>query len=116
MKRKQGVEMAKILIVEDEKSINDLILMNLSLVGHICYQAFDGVQAVSALNECNPDLVLLDVMIPYRDGFSLMQEKVFKEVPVIFLTAKDAVTGEYNGFTYMADENDVNTKIPLLNI
>lgn len=104
MKRKQGVEMAKILIVEDEKSINDLILMNLSLVGHTCYQAFDGVQAVSALNECNPDLILLDVMIPYRDGFSLMQEKVFKEVPVIFLTAKDAVADRVKGLNLGADD------------
>lgn len=96
--------MAKILIVEDEKSINDLILMNLSLVGHTCYQAFDGVQAVSALNECNPDLILLDVMIPYRDGFSLMQEKVFKEVPVIFLTAKDAVADRVKGLNLGADD------------
>lgn len=96
--------MAKILIVEDEKSINDLILMNLSLVGHTCYQAFDGVQAVSALNECNPDLILLDVMIPYRDGFSLMKEKVFKEVPVIFLTAKDAVADRVKGLNLGADD------------
>lgn len=96
--------MAKILIVEDEKSINDLILMNLSLVGHTCYQAFDGVQAVSALNECNPDLILLDVMIPYRDGFSLMQEKVFKEVPVIFLTAKDAVADRVKGLNLGTDD------------
>lgn len=42
--------MAKILIVEDEKSINDLILMNLSLVGHICSQAFDGNETLSVLN------------------------------------------------------------------
>ena len=48
--------MAKILIVEDEKSINDLILMNLSLVGHTCNQAFDGNEAFSALNECNDTL------------------------------------------------------------
>lgn len=96
--------MAKILIVEDEKSINDLILMNLSLVGHTCNQAFDGNEAFSALNECNPDLILLDVMIPYRDGFSLMQEKVFKEVPVIFLTAKDAVADKVKGLNLGADD------------
>ncbi len=96
--------MAKILIVEDEKSINDLILMNLSLVGHICSQAFDGNEAFSALNECNPDLILLDVMIPHRDGFSLMQEKVFKEVPVIFLTAKDSVADKVKGLNLGADD------------
>ena len=96
--------MAKILLVEDEKSINDLILMNLSLVGHTCNQAFDGNEAFSALNECNPDLILLDVMIPYRDGFSLMQEKVFKEVPVIFLTAKDAVADKVKGLNLGADD------------
>ncbi len=96
--------MAKILIVEDEKSINDLILMNLSLVGHICSQAFDGNETLSVLNECNPDLILLDVMIPYRDGFSLMQEKIFKEVPVIFLTAKDSVTDKVKGLNLGADD------------
>lgn len=46
--------MAKILIVEDEKSINDLILMNLSLVGHICSQAFDGndTKRIISINHC----------------------------------------------------------------
>ena len=76
--------MAKILIVEDEKSINDLILMNLSLVGHICNQAFDGNETLSVLNECNPDLILLDVMIPYRDGFSLMQKRYLKKCLLFF--------------------------------
>ena len=96
--------MAKILIVEDEKSINDLILMNLSLVGHKCKQAFDGNEAFNVLNKYNPDLILLDVMIPYIDGFSLMQKKAFKEIPVIFLTAKDSVADKVKGLNLGADD------------
>lgn len=96
--------MAKILIIEDEKSINDLILMNLSLIGHECYQAFDGKEVVTVLNKCNPDLIILDIMIPYKDGFSLMQERVFKELPVIFLTAKDAITDKVKGLNLGADD------------
>ena len=61
--------MAKILIVEDERTINDLIMMNLRLVGHTCIQAFDGNEAVAAIDKKQPDLVILDVMLPYADGF-----------------------------------------------
>jgi len=57
--------MPKILIVEDDKSINDLILMNLRLVDYECVQAFDGNEAIALLESEKPDLVLLDVMIPY---------------------------------------------------
>jgi len=96
--------MANILIVEDEKSINDLILMNLKLVGHTGWQAFDGNEAVAALKEFQPDLVLLDVMIPYQDGFSLMEQKIYKDIPVIFLTAKDSTMDKVKGLKLGADD------------
>ena len=96
--------MANILIVEDEKSINDLILMNLKLVGHTGKQAFDGKEAVSALDEFKPDMVILDVMLPYEDGFSLMEQKVFENIPVIFLTAKDSTSDKVKGLKLGADD------------
>ena len=96
--------MANILIVEDEKSINDLILMNLKLVGHTGRQAYDGNDAASVLKEFQPDLVLLDVMLPYQDGFSLMEQKVFGDIPVIFLTAKDSTMDKVKGLKLGADD------------
>lgn len=94
----------KILIVEDEKAINDLIAMNLNLVGYACSQVYDGKEAVAALQAEAPDLVLLDVMIPYMDGFSLVQQHVFQHVPVIFVTAKDSVTDKVKGLQLGADD------------
>ena len=96
--------MANILIVEDEQSISDLILMNLRLVGHIGRQAFDGVEAVTVLEEFQPELVILDVMLPYRDGFSLMEQKVFSNIPVIILTAKDSIIDKVKGLKLGADD------------
>ncbi len=96
--------MAKILIIEDEKSINDLIAMNLSLVGHNCFQAFDGAEAQLAFEQHSPELVILDVMIPYCDGFSLMENRAFNNVPVVFLTAKSSVTDVVKGLNLGADD------------
>ena len=96
--------MANILIVEDEESINDLIMMNLKLAGHTGKQALDGNEAIAAMEEFKPDLVLLDVMLPYNDGFSLMEQKVFKDIPVIFLTAKDSTTDKVKGLKLGADD------------
>ena len=96
--------MAMILIVEDDKAINDLIMLNLKLVGNECMQAFDGKKAIMALEQNKPDLVLLDVMIPYQDGFSLMEQNIFKDIPVIFLTAKGNTADKVRGLKLGADD------------
>ena len=96
--------MADILIVEDEKAINDLILMNLKLVGHTCRQAFDGPEALAVMETWRPDLIVLDVMIPYRDGFSLMEQNAFGKTPVIFLTAKNSTADKVKGLKLGADD------------
>ncbi|MCI8608172.1 MAG: response regulator transcription factor [Firmicutes bacterium] len=96
--------MANILIIEDEKSINDLIVMNLRLAGHTCWQAFDGAEAVALAKEQQLDLILLDVMLPCGDGFSLMEQKVFGDKPVIFLTAKNATADKVKGLNLGADD------------
>lgn len=96
--------MANILVVEDDKSINDLIVMNLKLAGHTCRQAFDGQEAIHIVKEWQMDLVLLDVLLPYQDGFSLMEQKVFRDKPVIFLTAKNATVDKVKGLKLGADD------------
>jgi len=96
--------MAKVLIVEDEKAISDLIMMNLTLVGHECMQAFDGNEAIMALERETPDLILLDIMIPYIDGFTLIQQEIFKKIPVIFVTAKSNTADKVKGLKLGADD------------
>lgn len=96
--------MANILVVEDEISISDLIVMNLKLAGHTCRQVFDGQEAIAAMKEWQPDLVLLDVLLPYQDGFLLMEQKVFGEKPVIFLTAKNTTADKVKGLKLGADD------------
>jgi DNA-binding response OmpR family regulator len=95
---------ARVLIVEDERAINDLIMMNLKLVEHTCRQAFDGDEAAAALEDFKPELVLLDVMLPYTDGFSLMEQKAFAGIPVIFLTAKGSTPDKVRGLKLGADD------------
>lgn len=90
--------MAHILIVEDEEAINRLIKQNLRLAGHDCTQVFDGLEAKKVLEEENTfDLIIMDVMLPYMDGFTLMQ--YVKEIPVIFLTAKSQLEDKITGLT-----------------
>ncbi|MBQ3159719.1 MAG: response regulator transcription factor, partial [Clostridia bacterium] len=94
--------MAKILIVEDERAINDLLKMNLEMVGHQCVSALTGRDAIHAAGEQGFDLMLLDVMLPDMEGFAVM-EKV-RGVPTIFLTARGATTDKVRGFGLGADD------------
>lgn len=94
--------MASILIVEDEKPINNLIVKNLQLVGHNCSSVFDGKEAIDILkNECY-DLIILDIMLPKIDGFEVFQ--FVKDIPTIFLTAKDSLSDKLKGLTIGADD------------
>lgn len=94
--------MAKILIVEDDKHINELIAMNLKLVGHSYIQVFDGAEAVSTAMETPVDLILLDIMLPGMDGFEVIKHVPF--TPVIFITAKDGLEHRLNGLQLGADD------------
>lgn len=95
--------MAHILIVEDEKSINDLIAMNLELVGHTGTQAYDGLEALEYLRQDAYSLVILDIMLPGLDGFALMQY-VPENTPVIFLTAMGNLSDRVKGLKLGADD------------
>jgi len=94
--------MARILIVEDDKSINELIAKNLKLVGHEFLQAFDGVEAVKLAEEKQFDLILLDVMLPGMDGFDVIKQ--ISGTPVIFITAKDGLSHRLQGLSLGADD------------
>ena len=94
--------MAKILIVEDDKSINELIAMNLKLVGHTYIQVFDGNSAIESATENPVDLILLDVMLPGTDGFDVIKQ--IPETPVIFITAKDDLKHRLSGLGLGADD------------
>lgn len=87
--------MAKILIVEDEKLINNLIRENLVLVGHICIQAYDGPEARMCLRQDEFDLVLLDIMLSGCSGYDVLPDAT--DTPVIMLTAKDNVYDKVKG-------------------
>ena len=96
--------MIKILIVDDEKPICDLIDMNLSAAGYYCVAVQDGLSAIDEVDKNNFDLVLLDIMLPGADGYDVMEYiKPFK-VPVIFISAKHEVKDRVKGLKLGADD------------
>ena len=96
--------MCKILIVEDEKPISELIRINLTNAGHDCTCVYDGKAAADLLENTRFDLVLLDVMLPNVDGFELMDYIRPMDIPVIFLTAKGNVDDRVKGLRPGAED------------
>ena len=94
----------KILVVEDEVAIRDLICINLELVGYEVSTAEDGLEAKSFLEKNKVDLILLDVMIPGIDGFSLIEQIKKYNIPVIFVTAKESVLDRVKGLRLGAED------------
>lgn len=96
--------MAKILIVEDESAIANLIRLSLTKAGHLCVCACDGLQAADLLEKNRYDLVLLDIMLPEIDGMTLMEYIRPMEIPVIFITAKGDVEDRVKGLRAGAED------------
>ena len=96
--------MYRILVVEDEKSINDLIEMNLTEAGYICECAYDGLQAADILERESFDLVLLDIMLPEVNGYELLDFIKPMGIPVIFITAKGSMEDKVRGLRLGADD------------
>jgi len=94
--------MDKILIVEDEIAINDLIKLNLELVGYSCEQVFDGEAAILACKDQKFDLVILDIMLPKLSGFEVIRQ--INGVPVIFLSARSGINDKLTGLKLGADD------------
>lgn len=96
--------MSKILIVEDEMPIVDLIKMELKLNGYMVDYALDGEKGADLIMENNYDLILLDIMIPKFDGYELLEYAKQENVPVIFITAKSEVSDRVKGLNMGADD------------
>ncbi|MEG0855323.1 MAG: response regulator transcription factor [Terrisporobacter sp.] len=94
----------KILVIEDEAAIRDLICINLELVGYKVFSAEDGLIGRDFLEKQSVDLILLDVMIPGIDGFSLIEDIKKYNTPVIFVTAKESVLDRVKGLRLGADD------------
>lgn len=96
--------MIRILIVEDEKPIAELIRLSLRRAGYHCQCVYDGLSAADVLERERFDLVLLDIMLPGVDGFSLLEYIRPTGTPVIFLTAKNAVNDRVRGLRMGAED------------
>ena len=96
--------MIKILIVEDEEPISDLIRMNLVKAGYSCVCAFDGNEAADIISQERFDLILLDIMLPGMDGYELLAYIKTMEIPVIFITAMGELNQRVQGLRAGADD------------
>jgi two-component system response regulator VicR len=104
MKRSDVME-KKILVVDDEKPIADILQFNLKKEGYVVYCAYDGNEAIQLVDEIQPDLILLDIMLPLRDGMEVCREVRKKyEMPIIMLTAKDSEIDKVLGLELGADD------------
>ena len=95
----------KVVVVDDEKPIADILEFNLKKEGYDVYCAYDGNDAVDLIYEEEPDIVLLDIMLPGRDGMEVCREVRKKfEMPIIMLTAKDSEIDKVLGLELGADD------------
>lgn len=98
----------KILIVDDDEDIVEFLTYNLKKEGYTVAEAFNGKQALEVANAFNPDLILLDIMMPELNGIKTCEElrkkPNFKDIFIIFLTARFEEYSEIAGFTAGADD------------
>ena len=94
----------KILIVEDEVPIAELIEINLKQAGFVCEYALDGEVAALKIEENPYDLILLDIMLPKINGYELMEYIEPTGIPVIFISAKESVKDKIKGIKMGADD------------
>lgn len=97
--------MKKILIVDDEKPISDIIKFNLTKEGYETVTAFDGREALEKFKEEEPDLIILDLMLPELDGLEVAKEvRKTSHLPIIMLSAKDSEFDKVIGLEIGADD------------
>lgn len=95
----------KIAIIDDEKNIGDIIKFNLEKEGYSVETAYDGEEGIELIHKWIPDLVLLDVMMPKKDGFQVLKEiRTSYKFPVIMLTAKEEEVDKVLGLELGADD------------
>ena len=100
--------MAKILIIDDDSAINELIKINLELHGYEVVQAFNGIEGFAKAKQEEPALVILDVMMPEVDGFTVAQRirqcSEIADTPILMLTALSQLNDKVNGFNIGVDD------------
>ncbi len=100
--------MSKILVVDDDRAINELIKVNLKLAGYEVVQAFDGTQGFALAKQELPNMVILDVMMPNVDGYTvaqrIRQNDSTKNMPILMLTALSDIEDKGRGFAIGIDD------------
>ncbi len=100
--------MNKILVIDDDLAINELIKVNLELAGYKVLQAYDGTTGFAMCKQELPSCVILDVMMPEVDGFTVAQRirknEATSEIPILMLTALSQVSDKVNGFNIGVDD------------
>ena len=100
--------MAEILVIDDDTAINELIKVNLELQGYDVAQAFNGIEGFAKAKQEEPALIILDVMMPEVDGFTVAQRirqcSEIAETPILMLTALSQLSDKVNGFNIGVDD------------
>ncbi|MBC1401040.1 response regulator transcription factor [Listeria booriae] len=105
--------MNRILMVDDDSNIRELVTIFLEKEGFTVFNAQDGVDALSVLEKTTVDLAVIDIMMPNMDGWELCSAiKSFQEIPVIFLTARGEIEQKIKGFSLGADDYVVKPFAP----
>lgn len=97
--------MQKVAVIEDERAISDIIKYNLQKEGYIVHTAYDGEEGLMLIKEVNPDLILLDIMMPKMDGLEVCKRvRQVMQTPIIMLTAKAEEIDKVVGLELGADD------------
>lgn len=97
--------MPKVAIIEDDQSISDIIKYNLEKEGYEIYTAFDGEEGLALINDVDPDLIMLDIMMPKLDGLEVCKiVRQTKETPIIMITARAEEIDKVLGLELGADD------------
>lgn len=94
----------RILVIEDEDSIRELVKLNLELADFEVLEAADGLEGLNKVLQEKPDLVLLDLMLPKMDGYELLPKITERQIPVIVLTAMNGLKDKIKGFNLGTDD------------
>lgn len=98
--------MIKILLVEDDKDLNTTVKIILEENGYDVTPCFDGIQALKKFGDISFDVVISDIMMPNMDGYELAKEirEIDKQIPILFMTAKDDIASKEKGFKIGVDD------------
>ena len=102
----EAIEKKRILVIEDESHIADGIRLNLSIQGYDVKIAVDGIEGLEKWRSWNPDLIILDIMLPMIDGFSILKtiRQEDEKIPVLILSARGDTKDKIKGLRYGVDD------------